>query len=314
MMRALFIALLCIAGTADAATLGVSAPASVTVGDIVTARILVDSAGVAINNAEATLIFPTDILSVISVSKANSVFSLWVEEPSFSNAGGMVGFNGGVPNPGFTGSSGTILSVTFQAKKSGNATLSLSNAAVRANDGKGTNVFTGAGSASLSVSAAVQQAPAPQPTPTPKPVETKPVVGPLPEEVEETPAREEPQPEPSAEEPQTFARVGSVSISFMQAFVAMFCMTLLSLLFALASWLRLYRYRREARIPLSKVRKDMHRGFDLYRGELAKEIRELDGVRKKRDLTREEAVLYKRLVANLADLEKFLNKELDRLE
>lgn len=140
-----------------AATLTVSAPTSMQVGDTITARIYVDSKGVAINNAEAVLLFPTDTLSIVSVSRASSVFSLWVEEPSFSNAAGTMSFNGGQPNPGFTGSSGLLTSVTLRAKKSGSANLSLSNAAVRANDGLGTNVLTGATGASIQISAAAAQ-------------------------------------------------------------------------------------------------------------------------------------------------------------
>lgn len=143
-----------------AATLSVTAPASMNVGDTITARVYVDSKGIAINNAEAVLNFPTDILSIVSVSRSSSVFSLWVEEPSFSNAAGTMSFNGGQPNPGFTGSSGLLTTVTLRAKKSGSANLSLSNAAVRANDGLGTNVLTGSSGASIQIAAATPAQPA----------------------------------------------------------------------------------------------------------------------------------------------------------
>lgn len=156
------LALVVIAATpllSTAATLTISAPGSMSVGDTITARIYVDSKGVAINNAEAVLSFPTDTLSIVSVSRASSVFSLWVEEPSFSNAAGTMSFNGGQPNPGFTGSAGLLTSVTFRAKKSGSASISLTNAAVRANDGLGTNVLTGSTGASIQISAAAPAQP-----------------------------------------------------------------------------------------------------------------------------------------------------------
>lgn len=171
MMRTLAALLALIAfslpGSALAATLNVlpSAP-SVTAGNIVTVRLVTNTSGVAINQGGAVLDFPTDMLDVVSVSKSGSIFSLWVEEPSYSNASGVVRFDGGVPNPGFTGSSGTVLSITFLAKKAGVATLSLRDAAIRANDGMGTDVLTSSGGATVTIAAA---APAPAPvTPAPE--------------------------------------------------------------------------------------------------------------------------------------------------
>ncbi len=107
-------------------------------GDIIRASIYVNSEGQNINNAEGTLSFPTDLLSAESVSTADSIFNLWIEQPSFSNTFGTVSFNGGVPNPGFSGAFGKIVQVNFRAKAAGSATLSFSTGVVRVNDGLGT--------------------------------------------------------------------------------------------------------------------------------------------------------------------------------
>ncbi len=123
---------------------------TVEVGDIVKVSVIVNTAGVAINNAEANISFPTDMLDVASISKG-SVFSLWVEEPTFSNGSGSISFNGGIPTPGYTGTSGTLISITFRAKKAGTATIFFSAGAARANDGIGTDVLTGMGQASLTL-------------------------------------------------------------------------------------------------------------------------------------------------------------------
>jgi len=96
---------------------------------------------VAINNADAKIVFPADLLEVVSISKGDSIFSLWVEEPTYSNISGIITFNGGIPAPGFTGSYGTAISVVVKAKKVGQASIIFSDAAVRANDGLGTNVL-----------------------------------------------------------------------------------------------------------------------------------------------------------------------------
>lgn len=132
----------------QAAILGVqSLSAQVAPGKNFTLRVSVNTQGKTINNAEAVVRFPTDLVQVVSVN-SGGIFSLWVEPPAFSNSGGTISFNGGVPNPGYVGS-GQILTATFKAKKAGTAKFTLSGAAVRENDGLGTNILTGQGTGSI---------------------------------------------------------------------------------------------------------------------------------------------------------------------
>lgn len=119
-----------------------SQKSSIEVGDIVKLRVGVDTQGININNGEAVVSFPTDLIQVIGVDSASSIFDLWVDQPRFSNATGEIVFNGGVANPGFIGTGGTVLWITVKAKKAGSATFSLGSAAVRANDGLGTDVLS----------------------------------------------------------------------------------------------------------------------------------------------------------------------------
>lgn len=147
------IALTIIPSRVSAATLGISASATrVTVGQTFTIRVAVNTQDKTINNAEATVRFPTDLIEVVSVSQGGSIFSLWVEPPAFSNGSGTISFNGGVPNPGFKGS-GNIISAVVRAKKEGTATLNLTNGSVRENDGLGTNILTGQGRVSVTIAA-----------------------------------------------------------------------------------------------------------------------------------------------------------------
>ncbi len=120
-------------------------------GSTFSVTIYVSSADQAMNAASGVLIFPADKLEVTAISKSGSVFNLWVQEPSFSNAGGTVNFEGIVLNPGFTGSGGKIIAVNFKVKAGGLANLSFSSASVLANDGKGTNILTGLGTASFTL-------------------------------------------------------------------------------------------------------------------------------------------------------------------
>lgn len=145
-----------------AATISVLPTSSrVSIGNIVTVKVAVSTLGKSINNAEATIAFPTDLLEVLSISKSSSIFSLWVEEPKFSNIDGKITFTGGVPNPGYVGDGGEAASITFKAKKAGSATITFLDAAVRENNGLGTDILTSKNTGTVIIdSAAILEVPA----------------------------------------------------------------------------------------------------------------------------------------------------------
>ncbi len=147
------------ASTAQAATLSFS-PSSGTysVGDTISISLNVSSTDQAINAVSGTVDFPADILQAVSVSKTNSVLTLWVQEPVRSNADGTVTFGGVVPNPGFTGAGGNIITISFRAKASGTGKLTVTSGETLANDGSGTNVLKGISSATLTVGEAKTKA------------------------------------------------------------------------------------------------------------------------------------------------------------
>lgn len=151
-------ALFCLPKISQAATIYFApATGSFKTGDLINASIKVNTQDKAINNVDGTIYFPTDTLEVISLSKSGSIFSMWVEDPNFSNSAGSIGFNGGVPTPGFTGSAGKVLGIVFRAKKAGTATVSFSAASIRANDGYGTNILTASGQAQFSITGTTVQ-------------------------------------------------------------------------------------------------------------------------------------------------------------
>jgi hypothetical protein len=156
---------------AGAATLYIQpSQTTVSVGNIVRVQLSVDTSGKVINNAESIVQFPKDLLEVVSLDKSASVFTLWVEEPSFSNGIGQTTFNGGVPNPGYQGGSGKIISITFRAKKAGTASIIFTNSAVRENDGLGTDILSGQRGATITITSPTEAVVAPVVTPTkPKP-------------------------------------------------------------------------------------------------------------------------------------------------
>ena len=105
------------------------------------------SAEETINAAEGVINFPKDILEVTSITRAGSVFTLWPQEPVFSNEEGAVHFAGGLPNPGFKGQSAAVFIITFRGKAAGEATVYFSSGTVLANDGFGSDITKTLGSA-----------------------------------------------------------------------------------------------------------------------------------------------------------------------
>ncbi len=136
-----------------AATLLMSPATGVyTAGTTFTARVVVNSAGKSINAAEGTIKFNPQEVTVVSVDRSGSIFSLWVTEPSFSNSAGTITFSGGLPT-GYTGAAGTVFNVTFRTTNASTARVSLMGGAVLANDGMGTNVLTSMNGGTYTISA-----------------------------------------------------------------------------------------------------------------------------------------------------------------
>ncbi len=111
------------------------------VGKTFTVDVLVSSNKDNINAASGLINFPADVLSVSSISKTGSFINLWAEEPSYSNTAGTVSFEGVALNPGFSGSTGKVITITFKAKDAGNVNLLMKSGSVLANDGNATNVL-----------------------------------------------------------------------------------------------------------------------------------------------------------------------------
>lgn len=118
-------------------------PANITtkVGKTFTVDVLVNNNKDPINAASGLINFPADVLSVSSISKGGSFINLWAEEPSFSNTNGTVNFEGVALNPGFSGATGKVITITFKAKQAGNINILMKSGSVLANDGNATNVL-----------------------------------------------------------------------------------------------------------------------------------------------------------------------------
>lgn len=144
------------------------------VGKTFTVTVLVDSTQ-GFNSGGATLNFDKDVISVQSVSKNGSAFTLWPVEPASNNTAGTITFEGGSTPPALTGKK-TLLTITFKALKEGKATVGVASGSVYAADGKGTDILGPKNSASYDITATGGGDSPPAPPPPPPAPE-----GPLPE-------------------------------------------------------------------------------------------------------------------------------------
>jgi len=159
----------------EAATLSLSpSSGSYSAGQTFTTTVRANPAGQNINAVETTLKFDPKYLSVVSVSKDGSAFSLWTVEPTFSNTAGTVTFGGGSPTP-FSAAS-NIVTITFRTVAEGSGAVSFSSASILAADGRGTDVYQPSTGGTYTVAAATTPTPTPT-TPTPTPATPKPEEG-----------------------------------------------------------------------------------------------------------------------------------------
>jgi len=110
------------------------------VGETFSVELKLDTAEDLINAAEVKIYFPEENLEVLGIKTEGSIFSLWPEEPVFSNESGEISFAGGLPHPGFKGA-GKMIAIEFKAKKAGEAVLTFDESKILADDGLGTNIL-----------------------------------------------------------------------------------------------------------------------------------------------------------------------------
>lgn len=122
---------------------------NIEVGDTFTATVYVNSQSESINNVEG-LLSVSDSLEILNISTSGTILNLWVEQPYVS--GKNISFNGGITNPGYTGSSGRILSISLMATKPGIANILFNSASVRLNDGLGTDALNSKSGSSITIS------------------------------------------------------------------------------------------------------------------------------------------------------------------
>lgn len=286
-------------------TLFVSPPSgSYSVGQTFSIRVLVSSPSRAVNAISGTISFSRDKMQVVSVSKAGSILSLWVEEPSFSSSVGTVNFEGVVPNPGYIGSSGTIITVNFRVTAPGDANVRVSSGSILANDGLGTNVLRTLGTSSFTFSPV---------TPAP-PVPTSVVEEPA-DLVEEPVYVPEPQPEP-VEPVRVVINDGfyDKAIKFFStlsgSLLGLPIIVLALIVLLMYGRSRFVRLRRGVRKETYDVERVLHRSFDTIKEDVVTCVGLLERANSRRHLTEEERAVFSILRQHLRQTERLVDREL----
>ena len=320
----LTLVLLASACQVEAATLNLrSNSSSVSLPNIFNVEVSVNTQGKVINNAEGIITFPANLVSVKSISTNGSIFSLWVEQPSFSNKDGIISFNGGIPNPGYSGTSGKILTVVFQARAPGSAGVSLSSAAVRENDGLGTDIFTGNNTLLVKIVSPVVEpepvkeevvAPAPEPVKAlPKPKELKPEVE-APSSVLETPTITY---FPLEVKPKEDLESKSIGLRFRDNLILVISLValLVLLIFILYyGWYRIYLLRHKYKKEVAKAERQIHLAFINLSTEARKQLDILEESKKKGKLSRKDRQAVRQLKLMIEEMDTFVNQKLEEIE
>jgi len=93
-----------------------------------------------VNAIDGTITYDKDKLEIKSIKTDDTLFSLWVKEPTFDNKKGELIFVGGTSD-GFNGKDKQIFEITFLAKNKGSATVGFKDIfSVFVNDGLGTRI------------------------------------------------------------------------------------------------------------------------------------------------------------------------------
>lgn len=104
---------------------------TLSVGQEITVDFKINSPEIPISQARAVITFSSDFLEVKRISRNDSVFDIWLQEPAFSNPSGTISFIGKASRS-VSGSSLHVFAATFAVKRAGAAKISFADGAINA--------------------------------------------------------------------------------------------------------------------------------------------------------------------------------------
>ncbi|MGE5392905.1 MAG: cohesin domain-containing protein, partial [Candidatus Saccharibacteria bacterium] len=118
------------------------------VGSNITVSVRVNTQNQDINTAEASMTYSGGV-TLSTVSQGKTYYLAAPGSPAKGN--GTAYLAGGLPTPGYNGTSGLLGTLTFRARSVGTAVVSIVDGKLLLNDGNGTNALSGRGSARFTI-------------------------------------------------------------------------------------------------------------------------------------------------------------------
>ena len=290
-----WIACVCIASVCSAATLSLGGGGVHAVGDTFSIPVYVSTAvGESMNAVSGAVTFSRKSLQVVSLN-STGIIDFWAEKPHFSNADGIVSFQGITYNPGFSGTNGKIITIVFKALSEGSAQLSFDSPSVLANDGQGTEILTDSSGTTLTLRAS--SPPLPRATSTP---------------IRSTSGATSSSALPPralldvSAEPAPIAQVeyGLAVLTIPVIILALGCTALAILWVAWYVWHRMHRVRRTLLKHIASTDTVLHERLFSIHDALKDEVDNLIAEKEKRQLTTEEKRLLTRLTELIEETER----------
>lgn len=120
-------------------------------GSLFQVPIFINTKGRSINGIDVRINFDKDRLSIVNPTGGKSIIGVWIEPPVYDNTNGTASYVGVVPD-GITTNAGLIGTITFKARATGQAVVSVSNRSeVLLNDGLGTETVVDLGRAEYNI-------------------------------------------------------------------------------------------------------------------------------------------------------------------
>ena len=113
----------------------------------------------------------------------------------------------------------------------------------------------------------------------------------------------------SAQQP-IFLRVGEVIVEHLTVAISLLASLALLALIFLYSWWKIRVFAKRLKKETKEAEEALYRAFNALKEEAEEEIKLLNKVKSKRDLTREEKRIKSNLKDNLAIAEKYIEKEI----
>lgn len=307
-VQLVFVFMLALPAVTHAATLKFGGPTAVSVGDMVSIPVLLSTdTGESANAVSATVSYSTDLLTLVSISKAQSIITLWAQEPTIT--GGNAQLEGVILNPGWSGKAGIVATLVFQVKAKGTATVTYADADVYANDGKATPILSNAPSKYVTIKEAAPGA-------TTVPAGTSHATSSIattsqPETTVEPASTTPPLPAPLS----LAQRIKNYALPYLPYVPYMLAAILLLLLIAFVirkigqifGGVRSYK-----KLKKDSVQGTIHEHFHELRDAVAKEMLVFQKAKTKRQLTEEEEKFLERFKKLLDKTEKSIEKEISK--